>query len=148
MISPSFLMNESIAQNIAQWYKKCYTSCPMLVCHYSYCLTSGHIGAAIPINGKVTNSSTFRVESPSTPDIYIEYHPNMKFLDLIIFILSSLGTWFGFVVISCNPVPRIEIFQKRIIERVTHKRMRRRRMNNILLRRMVQRTTLDGFRFT
>ena len=34
--------------------------------------------------------------------------PQVPLLDFIIYVLSSLGTWFGLVIMSCNPIELIK----------------------------------------
>ena len=103
LISDSMITNETVQEFLAHWSKRCHIACPIQPCMYSYCITSGHSKTTKVIVGS-SEISFIRIESPPHPNIYIDYVPKLPFLDFFIFIFSSLGTWFGLVIISCNPV--------------------------------------------
>lgn len=113
LISYSMLKNKTIRHLLTDWWKKCVIHCPMFSCSYSYCVTIGYSDTHTRVK-RTERGSKIRVESPTHPNIYINYFPSVPLLDCIIYILSSLGTWFGLVIISCNPVSFISSVTNRI----------------------------------
>ena len=103
MMSPSMIKNRTISSVLNKWYIECGKICNMYACVDTFCLSVGHSDTSIQVNG-IKSGSTIRIESPSSPNAYIIYVPQVPLLDFIIYILSSLGTWFGLVIIQCNPI--------------------------------------------
>lgn len=132
-ISHSMIANKTIAKMIQKIRSDCSISCPIHKCDYNYCLMIGSADTSVAVYGDKV-SSTLRVESPGMPYFSITFVPLVPLLDFIIYIFSSLGTWFGFVVISCNPILLIYRKNYRSIGRHIHRRYDRRDM---VLRRMV-----------
>lgn len=92
--------NRSSDEIMEGLYRDCDRKCIKRSCSYNYCIT----------NGKADNppddepKSSVRVNMADHPDSLIENLPQIKLLDCIVFVLSTLGTWFGLVLISCNPL--------------------------------------------
>ena len=99
LVSDKMLQNLTVAKEGNEWYKECQSQCPTFPCSYSYCLTNGLAGAQSTFN----SLSNLRVESSTYPTTFMTSYPQVTLLDFIIYVLSSLGTWFGFVIISCDP---------------------------------------------
>lgn len=138
-ISVSLINNDTISQSVSEWYAECETRCPMYACRYSICFTSGHSEISLGKN-IVKLGSSIQVDTPSYPDIHVEYVASLPFLELIIYMLSCLGTWFGLVIISCNPLKLIRKFYGICEDRITRRRMRRVDRTEIFIRRMHRRT--------
>lgn len=126
--------------------------CNMYPCVNTYCITVGHADSSVEVMGK-KSGSTIRIESPSFPNAYIIYVPQVPLLDFIIYILSSLGTWFGLVIIQCNPIALIQRyigsqvflrFEAILTERLRRKKMKREKRVDIFLHRMHRPTQLDA----
>lgn len=120
IISPKMLRNETISNNINKWYETCRNKCNIWQCVDTFCVSTGHADSSVNLRSE-TAASSVRVESAYSPDVNILYLPKVTLLDFIIFIMSTLGTWFGFVVIHCDPSSMIssETFKvsgKRIID--------------------------------
>lgn len=143
ILSPTLMNMYNVSETWSLWRNQCASSCKIRKCHYSYCITTGHAYAMISDEGIEDHSSAIRVESASGPDISVHYYPQMYLLDFIIYIFSSMGTWFGLVIISCNPVTAFT----HIAEKMKRRLNRRRDRKDIVLRRMHMRTKLDDPRF-
>lgn len=142
LISHSMLRNLTLSKLLQQWFENCEESCAR-PCSYSYCSTVGHADTSASLdNSKL--GSTIRVESPSSPDTDTTYVPSLPFLDFVIYILSTLGTWFGLVIISCNPVNFIHKVTDIFKSRMERRRRRHERME-ILQRRMNRRMRFIRF---
>ena len=115
LVSLSMVRNISISNRLNIWYDKCRSKCPMYPCYYTYCITNGHSDSSIKVGGKKLGSS-IRVESPGHTNSYINYFAKVNLLVFIVYILSSLGTWFGLFIISSNPLIIIKIIIKTIIK--------------------------------
>ena len=104
LISFSMMTDESISRGFSKMSDICYKKCPMYSCRYSYCITLARATTTLEHGVESLNISeygtTVRVETTGQPDVSVSYQPKLPLLDFIIFILSSLGTWFGLVIIS------------------------------------------------
>lgn len=118
IVSQSMIQNETIWELINKWSNECGEICTTYPCVYSYCITVGHVDPNIDVDGD-TQGITIRVESPSNPDTRTKYVPMVTFLDLIIYVMSTLGTWFGLVVISCNPIVILGVLYDRFKSKMT-----------------------------
>lgn len=98
--------SDEIMENI---HDECDGSCIKRKCHFSYCLTRGK--SDFP-SLDLSVQSSIRVNLPDQPDMVIDEVPEIKLLDCIIFVLSTLGTWFGLVIISCNPLKLYRNFRQ------------------------------------
>ena len=143
LISHSMLGNLTLSKLLQQWFENCEKSCVTRLCSYSYCSTVGHSDTPVNIDDSKLGS-TIRVESPSSPDTNTTYIPFLPSLDFVIYILSTLGTWFGLVIISCNPVNFIHKVTDTFNSRMEWRRRRQERMQ-ILQRRMNRRMRLIKF---
>lgn len=144
LISHRMVQNESIARLIAKWSKSCHNYCIERPCKYSYCITLG----MARLLKDIKRASYIRVESNPYPNIYINYVASLPFLDFIIYVFSSLGTWFGFVIIQCNPIAIFKLSYSSILDRMkkaqdmnifanTFNRMNRRlNRRDLVMRRM------------
>ena len=146
LISWTMLNNDTILSSIARFNDICSKSCPYFSCTYSYCVTAGHSDTSIDVD-HVSKGSSIRIHSPSNPDMICAYFATLPFLDFFIYIFSTLGTWFGLVIIQCNPMKLFKVasdlYQKRQIRNMQARmnfmenRMDRR---DIYLRHMMMRT--------
>lgn len=140
LVSYSMLQNVTISKLLLKWDSECQKNCKFFPCTYTYCLTVGHADTSIQFDGEKA-SSTIRIESPSNPETYTKYFPSLPFLDFIIYVFSSLGTWFGLVIISCNPLGILSMVHTKVMNAI-EERERRIQRNEILIRRMRRRVKL------
>lgn len=102
MVSFTQMRNRTISIQLNQLYEKCSKKCTMYPCHPDYCITSGYADSALQF-GISKPGSTIRIETTGHPNANINSMPKVSLLDFIIYTLSSLGIWFGLVIVSCNP---------------------------------------------
>ena len=139
LISETLLKNVTISKMVNSWFEKCHRSCPMFSCEHSYCLTTGHANQY----SYGAQGSTIRVEIASAPTNHMEIVPQVPFLDFIIYVLSSLGTWFGLVIISCNPIKGIKLYQEYKQKKQVQAQIvdnRRQDQRDLILRRIIPRS--------
>ena len=115
LVSEEMLRNVTTSTQIARYQEDCHNGCPTHPCHYSYCLTT--VDSA---KSTFNSLSSFRVETPANPTSFVTSYPQVPLLDFIIYVLSSLGTWFGFVIISCNPVNLMKTEEELDKNRLNH----------------------------
>lgn len=58
-------------------------------------------------NGRDENDFRFQVSIPREPFVSVLYLPKIEFSELLIYVLSCVGTWFGVSIISLDPVKLI-----------------------------------------
>ena len=131
LFSHSMVANRSMSKLMGEIFHHCSNCCPIFACDYSYCLMLGNQDSSVALNGEAVSSS-IRVESPGYPYVVITCVPQIPLLDSIIYVLSSLGTWFGLVIISCNPIKLFHMFLQR-----TNKRNLRDERRDLFLQRMM-----------
>lgn len=124
--------SERIMENL---HKECNRQCIKRSCRYSYCITRGRVG--YPSQYDKLKSSV-RINLADNPDSVIENLPQVKLLDCVIFILSTLGTWFGLVLVSCNP---LMLYRKLCDKLCSHPN------NNVIPIRHVKVTRVHHFRY-
>lgn len=121
LISEKMLKNATIKSFLDNWNNQCRKVCIRLPCEYSYCITSGHAETHIDVTVAVKGSA-IRIQTPAAPMVTITYVPKLPFLDFFIYILSTFGTWFGLVIIQCNPMKLFkysyDIHQKRCFQKI------------------------------
>ena len=66
---------------------------------------------------------TVRVGQPSSPFVKIEYYPKDDFYDVFIYVMSTLGSWLGLVLIKLDPF----IFYRKICHYIEEKKAAKRR---------------------
>ena len=72
-------------------------------CEYDYCLTRSKSDEPdYQILKRI--ESVIKVETSGSPNLIINNIPHVDLLNAVIYIFSCLGTWFGFVIISFNPI--------------------------------------------
>ena len=54
------------------------------------------------------------VNAPDAPDISITFHPSIKFLDLFVYVMGAVGTWFGVAFINIKPISVYRWFKSKI----------------------------------
>ena len=113
MISYLMVQNKTFSKLISSISSKCKKQCPTHSCLYSYCMTMARTTTSMDSVTK-EKGSTIRVETTGQPNVFVNYHPSLPLLDFIIYILSSLGTWFGLVIISCDPFDFIHKFWQKL----------------------------------
>lgn len=134
LFSHSMVGNQSTSKLMGEIFYRCANSCPIFACDYSYCLMIGNQDSSVALHGEDVSSS-IRVESPGYPYFFITCVPQVPLLDSIIYVLSSLGTWFGLVIISCNPIKLFDIFLHK-----TGKQNFRDERRDLILQRMMARS--------
>ena len=146
MISNEMLKNITIKSFLDDWNNQCEKVCIWLPCKYSYCITSGYAETHIDVAMKAKGSA-IRIRSPAAPNVKTTYIPSLPFLDFFIYIFSTFGTWFGLVIIQCNPMKLFkcsyDAYQRRQIQKMQATvNLMRNRMNrrDVYLRRMMMRT--------
>ena len=145
LVSPPMIRNQSISLLLNTIYETCKKSCPTFPCQYDYCITMGHANTGqdeIVNKTHVKEGSTIRVETTGQPNAFITYLPKLPLLDFIIYIMSSLGTWFGLVMISCYPGSAIKswftlISNVRRSKRIVHQK-------NLIREILRQRNEIDS----
>ena len=95
LIGHQQLLNESCSQLLDDQWSRCLNMCMIGPFRYSFYITSGNIG--------FRERSVIEINTPSTPNMNIQFVARLSLTDVTIYILSSLGIWFGFVVINCDP---------------------------------------------
>lgn len=72
-------------------------------CNRQYCSRLDCKTRIFITNNVFFNAERFRVtiQVPREPSFDVTYHANISLLEFTIFILSSLGSWFGFSVLGC-----------------------------------------------
>ena len=138
LISQSMLRNQTIVMLLKVWHAQCSKTCSMFPCKFEFCITDAHIDAKVD-HGK--NGSIVRVESAPCPNMVTSNVPNVSLLDFVIYTLSSLGTWFGLVIISCNPLQYVTQAKYAVHMRIENcikrlERNRRQVRRDMILRRM------------
>lgn len=139
MISDSMMKNKTLRYQYSSILDTCDTLCNVMVCQYSYCITSGQMKAT-KLKQDEEHVSNFKVLSSSYPNIYVIYVASLPFLDFIIYVFSSLGTWFGLVIISLNPIYLFKISRDKISRYIASKKNQRANRRDIYLRRMMMRS--------
>ena len=104
LVSSTMLEDPSISRQMYNWWKECHNNCPTFPCSYSYCSTAGYSSKPDFAYSGSNIGSTITVETSTHPNSFMTAFPQVPLLDFVIYVLSSLGTWFGFVIISCNPI--------------------------------------------
>lgn len=139
LISFPMLQNVTIQKLLVEWNNYCGTRCPMFPCQFDFCITIGHMNARVNDHHGNSRGSLIRVESDPYPIVTTMAVPNISILDFFIFILSSLGSWFGLVIISCNPASFVCNLYSKIKAKTQGMRTKKRRRGirrNMILRRM------------
>lgn len=96
LVSHENLINQSMGHQMDDIYISCFEMCTMAPCTYGFYLTSGNIG--------FSKKSIFEINTPSAPTMFVTFVARITFMDVTIYILSSLGIWFGFVIIDYDPL--------------------------------------------
>lgn len=77
-------------------HQTCRGRCNMMDCDGNFTLS--RVSVALRENFAI------RVFSPECPDTLAIAVPKVSLLDLVVYVMSALGTWFGFVVVDMNLV--------------------------------------------
>lgn len=141
LISHSMLQNITIQKSLLEWDNYCKIQCPMFPCKFDFCITIGHMDARVHDHHGNDAGSVVRVESDPYPIVTTMAVPNVSVLDFFIFILSSLGPWFGLVIISCNPTTFMiksyhSMCQAKLRTRINIHRNRCNARRDLVIRRM------------
>lgn len=144
LIGNSMLQNETIRDTMNYIYLNCTTKCPVYACVYSYCLIESHINNYSPWKSDIS-SSKIVVESTGQPYYNVHFVPQVPFLDSMIYILSTLGIWFGLVIVSCNPIRLIDqhfphFFQNDVNRNVSNFTQNRIHRHDLYIHRMLMRS--------
>lgn len=75
----------------------CDVRCSKLDCRKSEHLTQYH---AYPTK----TSTTFVIKIPDMPFQLITFKPAMQTIELVVYVMSCVGAWFGISVLSLNPI--------------------------------------------
>ena len=144
LLSVPMIQNRTASLALNRIYDTCKKSCPTFPCQYDFCITMGHANIARNEEPeKRIIGSAIRVESPGQPNAFINYIPKLPLLDFIIYVMSSLGTWFGLVIISCNPVGFIKQMITSTSSVVERRLIQRNRPKNIIIHHF-ERTGIDS----
>lgn len=102
------MTNVTLEQNINQYITSvCDVRCAKLDCKKSEHLTQYHAF-------KTVSSTTFVIKIPDMPFQNIKFKPAMQTIELVVYIMSCVGAWFGISVLSLNPVSFVtKILQKK-----------------------------------
>ena len=102
-------------------WKKCEGAC-VWDCNDAYTLTS--------VSAGVDEHFSLNILSPNTPFLNVVSHPSVTMLDLVVYVTSALGCWFGLAIIdlvkvvpSCGkifgPLLKKSIRKKKVINQPT-----------------------------
>ena len=104
LVSFTMLRDKEMSRKVNSITKVCTDRCPTRNCRSVYCITMARVTTTSGLLQKHDqHKCTVRVETTGQPDVTVIYQPKLPILDFVIYILSSLGTWFGLVIIACNP---------------------------------------------
>ena len=143
LVSAIMLQNRTVSLMLNAIHDTCKRSCPTYPCFFTYCITIGHANTLREEKvKKISPDTTIRIETTGQPNAFITYLPKLPLLDFIIYIMSSLGAWFGFVMISCNPGSAIKswftsISNVRRSRRIVHQK-------NLIREILLQRNEIDS----
>ena len=103
--------NKTLFQDVQARNEECMKMCNRKGCHEWYSVTNLK---AVPYK---LNATLSIVSSCSNkPTVIIQYLPRITFMELFMYVSSSLGIWFGISVLSINPfqVNRYKLTKQRI----------------------------------
>ena len=85
----------------------CKSMCNVRVCYSDYTTTFYD-------SDEKRNESKMSifVLTPFSEDTLISYHPSVNILDLVVYVMSAIGAWFGFAFININIPAAIESWKK------------------------------------
>lgn len=102
------ILDGEISKTLDSINEICESKCNIRQCDTNYCLTT--------FSTVKYDNLAFRVDLPSAPTIKIAVVPRVSLLDTIIYVFSTLGTWFGLVLIDCNPI----ILYRKLFKIINH----------------------------
>ena len=92
------LRNETLLRDIKSNSQACLTKCKRKKCYYWYSLTN--INTFPRLN---QNSLTIGSTCSNRPAVIIKYMPRITVMELVMYVSSSLGIWFGTSILFINP---------------------------------------------
>lgn len=104
-VSKRQAMDPEVSEYLDEIYSTCVTSCSNMDCNRDYTMTDYR---AIEYDLMLK----FVLETPVSPDILITFLPKINSMDLFVYVMSALGSWFGFAIIQLNPTIFLEKIKK------------------------------------
>ena len=92
------LLNETLARDIKSKSQACLTKCNRTYCSYDYSVTNTNT-----FSHKYNNSITLESTCSNRPAVIMQYLPRITIMELVMYVSSSLGIWFGTSILSINP---------------------------------------------
>ena len=92
------LRNETLVQDIKSRSAACLTKCNRKKCYYWYSVT-GVASFSYVKNNTIELAST----CSNRPAVIIQFLPKITPMELVMYVSSSLGIWFGTSILSINP---------------------------------------------
>jgi hypothetical protein len=98
-VSVSEMNDTEFARLFRQLESSCDDKCKNLLCQHYFSKTT----ATASLDARYNLSTRIRVQSPETPTMDVHSLANFTALQLAIYVLSCVGIWFGFSVLSFDP---------------------------------------------
>lgn len=111
LITDAMTKDKRIAGMMTKWNEKCIKLCIRYPCIYSYCVTNGRSDSSN------YGTSAIRVETSAHPNLIVINMPYIDLSNTLVYTLSTLGTWFGLVIIEYNPLTIIMFIRKKIFHK-------------------------------
>ena len=92
------LRNETLVQDIKSRSKACLKKCSRSNCDYWYSVTIAQTFSLL-MNETIALGST----CSNRPSVTIKFVPRITFMEFVMYVSSSLETWFGISILSINP---------------------------------------------
>lgn len=93
---------EGVMDKVQHIHEYCDSVCNIRDCEGNYTLST--------VSVSMKDRFFIKVFSPNSPDIEKTSVPKVTNLDLVVYVMSALGTWFGFVVIDIDLMKHITSF--------------------------------------
>ena len=88
--------NQELSRKLDGIVSNCMKRCRERYCLFDYAYTS--------YDSDIHTDVAVYVKTPRAPDTLMSYLPTVRFLDLFVYIMGALGTWFGFAFIHVDRV--------------------------------------------
>lgn len=94
-ISRSDILDQETSHDIDTIISYCFRECKNRDCNLEYTMTDH-------TDRMSSNYLAFRLNAPLVPFVDIQFYPNLKFLDLFVYVMGAIGAWFGFAFIHID----------------------------------------------
>lgn len=100
-VSTNDVYNDTFGDLLNEIQYRCYLKCKAPDCETTYYVTK-----ALP-RPLYRRAVGVRLMAPREPTTNVANSPKMEFVEYVIFVLSSLGTWLGLSVFDLNKIARL-----------------------------------------